>query len=75
MLQQSINAPSQAATQNLVDRYNAAYAARTSAVMAAGSMTFPVVGDSLYFVSELTAESQPPGLDLTYEREKKGARR
>jgi len=71
---QAANPRSQAATQELVNRYNAAYAARTSAVMAAGDVTFPVLGSSLYFVSELTAESQVPALELSYEREKKGGR-
>ena len=72
---QSVAGRSVAALQTLVNRYNEAYAARTAVVMAAGSVTFPIVGPSLYFVSELTAENQAPALEFGYEREKKGGRR
>lgn len=32
---------------------------------------FPALGPSLFLVSELTAENQPPSADLNYQREKK----
>ncbi len=35
------------------------------------SVTFPAFGPSIFLVSELTGENKSPGIDLTYQRDKK----
>jgi len=35
-------------------------------------VAFPVVGPSVYLVSELTGEGKGPLIDLDYQRERKG---
>jgi hypothetical protein len=60
------------ASQALVDRYRARSDARKTAVSLPVRVAFPAVGPSLYLVSELTGESNPPVVDLNYQKEKKG---
>jgi hypothetical protein len=75
ILQQFNSAPTQAATQALVDKFRAKSDARKSAGLVPIQISFPAVGPSLFLVSELTAESQSPTIELSYQRDKKrGAR-
>jgi hypothetical protein len=63
-------APAQT-TQTLVDEYRAkSVSGRISGIIPI-HVNFPEVGPSLYFVSELTSESQAPTIELTYQRDKK----
>jgi hypothetical protein len=64
-------AAGQAATQTLVDEYRAkSVSGRVSGILPI-HVSFPEVGPSLFFVSELTSESQAPTIELTYQRDKK----
>jgi hypothetical protein len=62
----------QAALQSLASNYRAHAEGRKTAAPLPAGVAFPVVGPSLFLVSELTGENQSPGIDLTYQREKNG---
>jgi len=61
----------QSTSQVLADRYRLRNEARRPPP-AGLTIQFPVVGPSLYFASELTAEKQAPTLELNYQKETKG---
>jgi hypothetical protein len=63
----------QAATQSLVDKFRAQTDARTARAQPPGGPPFPLVGPSVFFVSELIGENQSPSIDLTYSKGHKGA--
>jgi len=62
----------QAALQSLASNYRAHAEGRKTAAPLPAGVAFPVVGPSLFLVSELTGENQTPGIDLTYQKEKNG---
>jgi len=58
-------------TQTLVDEYRAkSVSGRVSGILPI-HVSFPEVGPSLFFVSELTSESQAATIELSYQRDKK----
>ncbi len=62
----------QAATQALVEKFRTeSLAGRRSGILPI-QISFPAFGPSLYLVSELTAENLAPGVDFSYQRDKKG---
>ena len=73
VLSQMNNNASQAASQQLIDRFRAQSAARGGPAPANGGPPFPTIGPSIYLVSELVGESQAPSVDLAYTKDKKGA--
>jgi hypothetical protein len=62
----------QAALQSLASNYRAHSEGRKAAAPLPGGVAFPVLGPSVFLVSELTGENQSPGIDLSYQREKNG---
>ncbi len=62
---------SQVATEALVDKFRADSATGKRAGILPIHVSFPAFGPSVYLVSELTAENQPPSAGLTYQHEKK----
>jgi len=64
--------PAPSAAQALVDRYNARSSARKTAAAGPIRVSFPSVGPSLYFVSELTSESKAAAIDFSYQKDRKG---
>ncbi len=62
----------QAATQQLVNAYNARPFASKASSVAPITVPWPAVGSWLFLVSELTSEGQTPQIELLYQREKKG---
>lgn len=71
----ALSLQAQDATKTLVDQYRS----NTSVGRATGvlplSVNFPAFGPSLFLISELTSENQPPGADLSYQQDKKGGSR
>jgi hypothetical protein len=65
-------AANQPALQQLVDRYKERSDARRTAALSPVRVSFPTVGPSLYFVSELTGEGKAASVELNYQKEKKG---
>ena len=59
------------ATQALVEGYRSRNELRKTASVLPVSFTFPAAGPSVYLVSELTAESTGPVVELSYQKEKK----
>ena len=70
-LQQLDSNATQAAKQELVDRFRAKDDARRTAANLPSRANFPAVGPSLFLVSELTGENQAPSFALSYQRESK----
>ncbi|HET8921753.1 MAG TPA: hypothetical protein VFN26_02020 [Candidatus Acidoferrum sp.] len=62
---------SQSATQMLLDKFKADSLAGKRAGILPIHVTFPAFGPSIYLVSELTGENQPPSAVLSYQRDKK----
>jgi len=60
-------------TRALVDKYLEKSRGRTAAGILPIAVAFPSVGPSLFLVSELTSENQAANVELSYERDKKGA--
>jgi hypothetical protein len=60
-----------AATQILLDKFRADSLAGKRAGILPIRVSFPAFGPSLFLVSELTGENQPPSAVLTYQRDKK----
>jgi len=61
------------ATQQLVDRYRARAGLRKNADSGPIGVSFPAMGPNLFLISELTEEGKAPVLELSYQREKRGA--
>ena len=55
---------------SLDDYHNKAAGGRGARILPV-RVSFPAFGTSLFFVSELTGESQAPSIELTYQKEKK----
>jgi hypothetical protein len=66
------SAASQAATQSLVDEYKKRVETRRGASRVPIGVEFPAVGPSLFLVSELTAESHNPTIQLAFQKNRKG---
>lgn len=66
-MQREFNQKPQTTTDALVANFRA-NAGRRAAVAQPIKISFPAVGPSLYFVSELTGENQAPKLDLSFQR-------
>jgi hypothetical protein len=66
------SAASQAATQSLVDQYKARIETRRGATRVPIGVEFLAVGPSLFLVSELTAESHNPTIQLAFQKSRKG---
>ncbi len=62
----------QAALQSLASSYRAHSEGRKTAAALPAGIAFPVVGPSVFLVSELTGEGQSPSIDLSYQKEKNG---
>jgi hypothetical protein len=62
-------------TKALVDKYRAQSQEGKRAGILPIQLSFPAFGPSVFLVSELTAENQPPTIDITYEAAKKGGAR
>jgi hypothetical protein len=72
-LQQLNRNATQAGSQMLVDRFNARTESRRSNVTLPLRITFPALGPSLFLVSELSSENQPPTVEFAYQKDRKGA--
>ena len=59
-------------TQQLVDRFKARSETRRTGAALPVSVQFPAVGPSFYLVSQLTEEGKSPGIQLTYQKDRKG---
>lgn len=62
-------------TQVLVDKYRSQSQEGKRAGILPIRLSFPAFGPSIFLVSELTAESQSPSIEFSYDREKKGGAR
>ena len=70
-LQQLDSNATQAAKQELVNRFRKKDDARRPVANLPSRMNFPALGPSLFLVSELTGENQAPSFALNYQRESK----
>jgi hypothetical protein len=61
--------------QTLVDNFRMTFQGGKAAGILPIKVDFAALGPSLYLVSELTGENQPPSTDLNYQREKKAGGR
>ena len=64
-------APQNAATQALVDKFREKSESRRFAGAIPIKVSFPVVGPSLFLVAELSGENKGPTIDLSYQKDKK----
>lgn len=75
MMQQASGLSAQNATQTLIDEYRERSDRARKSVVAPIRVSFPAVGPSLFLVSELTAENQPPTVTLNYQKDRKASAR
>ena len=59
-------------TQALVDKFRARTENRRTGAALPATVSFPAVGPSLYLASQLSEEGKMPGIELTYQKDKKG---
>ena len=60
-------------TQALVDRFRAKPDNRkTASALLPATVSFPAVGPSLYLAAQLSEEGKAPGIELAYQKDKKG---
>jgi hypothetical protein len=68
----SLTAGVASSTQALVDNYRNRAGARRAFESLPARVTFPSVGPSVFFASELTGEGKPAVLQFEYQKDKKG---